>query len=559
MSEARRSGGAGGAGRKPQGPIGTVINGKWHVDARIGSGGMATVYAATHRNGHRAALKMLHTQLSRDASTRARFLREGYVANTVAHPGVVQVIDDGVTEDGAAFLVLELLEGETLEARRLRLGGALPIDEVLAVADQALDALRAAHEKQIVHRDVKPDNVFITNEGRAKLLDFGLARMKDTAAEATKTGVRIGTPEFMSPEQALGRRDAVDARSDVWGLGATLFTSITGKYVHEAETLHEQLVASATQRARAIRSLAPHVTPAVARVIDRALELEMQDRWPSAREMQQAFREARGSHPGMFVADSLTVPVSSPLSFGAGKPPSSDTQLVPPSSDQTIALQPPSSDGPTVSVRHLNLIDMPPPTTPPFSPMPTTARMSSSSATPATLPAFTPSGGVAIPAQIGPHTPQSAAPSVPSAQSMYSARSGHDPAATPVDLHSATFMMDGAPLHPHLQQKLLAHPQLGLQSPRSFPASSGVPPVAGHNPGSGPPPPASAMRAPLPSGGMYPSLPPQGPAPMPPRGSGAQASGRGLFVLVAIVLVLVCAAIVGFVLWKNGIVRDSGR
>jgi serine/threonine-protein kinase len=272
-----------------------VINGKWQIDSRLGSGGMATVYAATHRNGHRAALKMLHSALSRDAPTRARFLREGYVANAVAHPGVVGVLDDGVTEDGAVFLVLELLEGETIDERRVRLGGTLPIDEALDLADQALDALAAAHEKGIVHRDVKPENVFVTKEGRVKLLDFGLARMKNApSAETTKTGITIGTPEFMPPEQALGRRGEPDARSDVWGFGATLFTMITGRHVHDdAQSLHEQLVASATRRSRPIRQVAGHVPAAVASVVDRALELEMSDRWPGAREMQIALRAAR--------------------------------------------------------------------------------------------------------------------------------------------------------------------------------------------------------------------------------------------------------------------------
>lgn len=312
MSEAR-------AGRGAQGRVGSVINGKWQVDARIGSGGMATVYAATHRNGHRAALKMLHSQLSRDPSTRARFLREGYVANAVAHPGIVAVLDDGIAEDGSAFLVLELLEGETIDARRTRLGGKLPVEEALDVADQALEALAAAHEKGIVHRDVKPENVFLTNEGQIKLLDFGLARMKDGQAETTKTGVTIGTPEFMPPEQATGRRDAVDARSDVWGLGATLFTTITGRYVHDdAQSIHEQLIASATVRPKPIRQFAPHLSPAIANVIDRALELEIDDRWPSARDMQAALRAARARSPSVLTGDSMTVlalpmPSSKPL------------------------------------------------------------------------------------------------------------------------------------------------------------------------------------------------------------------------------------------------------
>lgn len=325
-------------GPRGQGRVGTVINGKWQVDARIGSGGMATVYAATHRNGLRAALKMLHVQLSRDPQVRARFLREGYVANAVGHPGVVSVLDDGVTEDGAVFLVLELLEGETIDARRVRLGGALPIDEVLDLAEDALDVLAAAHEKGIVHRDVKPENVFLTSDGQIKLLDFGLARMKDAHSEATQTGVTIGTPEFMPPEQAAGRRDAVDARSDVWGLGATLYTAITGRYVHDdAQSIHEQLIASATRRSRPIRQLAPHVSPSVSSVIDRALELEMDDRWPSARDMQAALRSARGPRAEVFTADSMTVPVAS-LARAPG-PSSLETEELG-ASDETLLLSP---------------------------------------------------------------------------------------------------------------------------------------------------------------------------------------------------------------------------
>ena len=346
MSEAFGASG----GRPKQGRVGTVVNGKWQIDARIGSGGMATVYSATHRNGHRAALKMLHMQLSRDANTRARFLREGYVGNAVGHDGVVKVQDDGVTEDGCAFLVLDLLEGDTIEARRMRQGGSLPTDEVLEIADQALDALAAAHEKGIVHCDLKPDNVFLCNDGRVKLLDFGLARMKDLqshGAEATKTGMTIGTPEFMPPEQAQGKRDEVDARSDVWGLGATLFTAITGKYVHDANTLHEQLVASATMRPRSIRELSPHVPAAVAVVIDRALELEKQHRWESAREMQRAFRAARAprSESDRFVAESLTLPAASMR--GSQIPPSAPKTA--PSAVQNGAM-PVSSTGDTLQI-----------------------------------------------------------------------------------------------------------------------------------------------------------------------------------------------------------------
>ncbi len=419
---------------QPRGRVGTVINGKWKVDARIGAGGMATVYAATHRNGGRVALKVLHTHLSKDEGTRARFLREGYVANAVGHPGVVGVLDDGIAEDGAAFIVLELLEGETTEARRERLGGKLEIADALDIADQALDALAAAHDKGIVHRDLKPDNVFLTHAGHVKLLDFGLARMKDATAEATRTGVTIGTPEFMPPEQAVGKRGAVDERSDVWGLGATLFTLLTGEYVHDASTLHEQLLASATHRARPIRSLVPAVPPPVAQVIDRALELEKEHRWATAKEMQDAFRQARrlaDRYGEDFSSDSLTV-----ASSRDGAVSSDETVLAPrepPSSDQTqrrlsprgFARALPHEDDETDQTERVPISgdqQRPPPSfrvappapasterdvgpaTPPVSTPPRTARLSQSS--PEGTPAVqTPRhGGTAMmPAYAGPH------------------------------------------------------------------------------------------------------------------------------------------------------------
>jgi eukaryotic-like serine/threonine-protein kinase len=142
--------------------IGSTLHGKWHLDVLLGIGGMATVYASTHRNGSRAAVKILHHELSINPQIRSRFLREGYLANAVGHEGAVKVIDDDVAEDGSLYLVTELLDGETLEERRVRLGGSLSQDEVLLVADQLLDVLVAAHAKGIVHRDLRPENVFLT-------------------------------------------------------------------------------------------------------------------------------------------------------------------------------------------------------------------------------------------------------------------------------------------------------------------------------------------------------------------------------------------------------------
>ncbi|HXT21074.1 MAG TPA: protein kinase, partial [Thermoanaerobaculia bacterium] len=191
---------------------------------------MAAVYSATHRNGKRVALKMLHTELSTNTEVRQRFVDEGYAANRVGHPGAVSVIDDDVSEDGSAFLVMDLLEGETVETRLNRRGKLWP-GEVLPIIDALLDVLAAAHDKGIVHRDLKPENLFITQDGRVKILDFGLARWSGDDVEAdphspTRPGVVLGTAGYLSPEQV--RAEALDERSDVFALGCLLYEMLTG-------------------------------------------------------------------------------------------------------------------------------------------------------------------------------------------------------------------------------------------------------------------------------------------------------------------------------------------
>ena len=167
---------------KAQARVGSVLKDKWRLDTLIGVGGMAAVYAATHRNKNRVAVKMLHAQFSGDENVRTRFLREGYLANTVEHTGAVKVLDDEVDEDGSAFLVMELLDGETIEARWARKKHRLDPGEVLAIGDKLLDVLAAAHSKGLVHRDIKPENIFLTREGTLKVLDFGIARIFEGCA-----------------------------------------------------------------------------------------------------------------------------------------------------------------------------------------------------------------------------------------------------------------------------------------------------------------------------------------------------------------------------------------
>ena len=273
--------------------IGMVLGGKWTIESVLGVGGMAAVYAATHRNGKRVAVKMMHKDLSENEEVKRRFLQEGYAANAIQHDGAVSVLDDDVAPDGSAFIVMELLEGETVEDRWERSGRRLAARETLAIVEQVLAVLAAAHAKNIVHRDIKPENLFVTKAGAVKVLDFGIAKVFEGESErptSTRVGMVMGTPAFMSPEQARARWDEVDGRTDLWAVGATMFTLLTGRYVHEAPSEQERLIASATKRAPTVADVAPAVPGTVAAIVDRALAYAKEDRWADAAAMHAADR-----------------------------------------------------------------------------------------------------------------------------------------------------------------------------------------------------------------------------------------------------------------------------
>jgi serine/threonine-protein kinase len=274
--------------------VGATLGDKWRLDVLLGVGGMAAVYAATHRNnGSRAAVKVLHPWMSSNPFVRQRFLLEGWLANAVGHEGAVKVLDDDESEDGSLFLVTELLEGETLEDRRLRLGGRLPCDEVLLVTDQVLSVLMAAHAKGVVHRDLKPENLFLTRAGQIKVLDFGIARVRELTVATSTTESREmvgGTPAYMAPEQAHGLTDAVDERSDLWACGATMFCLLSGHTVNEGATSNDQLSSATSHVAPPLSWVAPDVDARVAALVDRALQFSKDDRWPDATSMHQALR-----------------------------------------------------------------------------------------------------------------------------------------------------------------------------------------------------------------------------------------------------------------------------
>jgi serine/threonine-protein kinase len=294
---------------RARGRLGTVLRGKYRLESVLGVGGMAVVFAATHRNAKRFAVKVLNPEFSVREDFRRRFLREGYLGNTVHHPGAVTVLDDDVAEDGAAFLVMELLEGCAVERLWEASRGKLPLAAVLGIAHQLLDVLEAAHAKQIVHRDVKPANLFVLPDGTLKVLDFGIARVRDAALSghhATETGALFGTPAYMAPEQAAGNLSAIDARTDLWAVGATIFTLLTGSAVHEGEIAQQIVFKAGTEKARSLAVMSPELDRHVVELVDRALAFERDQRWPSAATMRDAVRDA---HRALFGGDPSRKPL----------------------------------------------------------------------------------------------------------------------------------------------------------------------------------------------------------------------------------------------------------
>ena len=278
-----------------RGRVGQLISNKWRLDALIGVGGMAAVYMATHRNGSVGAIKLLHDEIANNTEVRERFLREAYIANKVGHPGTVKVLDDDVDERNNPYLIMELLQGQSVEGRADKEGGRLGIDETLGIVEQTLAVLIDAHKQGIIHRDLKPENLFLLRDGQVKVLDFGIARLREDNARKTQTGMVMGTPSFMAPEQAMGRWNEVDARTDLYAMGATAFTLLTGRPVHEAETAGEMLVAAATRPARSLARVLNGAPFALVALVDRALAYDREHRFPDAATFRTELMKVRAA------------------------------------------------------------------------------------------------------------------------------------------------------------------------------------------------------------------------------------------------------------------------
>ncbi len=298
--------------------IGQVIGNRWTLVRVLGSGGMAMVYEGQDASGQRAAVKVLHRDLAMDAETRSRFEREVAVTAQIDHPGIVRVLDQRADAQQDAYIAMELLDGETLGAHFVP-GQADP-SELLDYIDQVLDALARAHDLGVVHRDLKPDNLFVTSVGGVKLLDFGVARLVDPSAGArkTRTGLALGTAAYMAPEQALGKRDEIDARTDLFAVGAILFRLLSGRRIHEVNTDGELMAAMATRPAPPFRSVVPNAPPGLASLIDVALGFNRDTRYPDARTMQGDVRAIIEGRPPPFATSSIAASEQATVAPGQG-------------------------------------------------------------------------------------------------------------------------------------------------------------------------------------------------------------------------------------------------
>ena len=275
--------------------IGTEIGGRYNLIKILGEGGFSSVFLAEHTlTGRRVALKILHAHLVQEEQIAQRFLLEAQAMAKLRHTGITQVLDAGREADGTVFMALELLEGETLEARLTRVG-RLPRQETAKIVLEVLGALSVAHAAQIVHRDIKPANIFLAHEHdgtqHAKVLDFGIAHVVPKSGDKlTSKGVILGTPEYMSPEQ--GRGLSIGPEADLWSVGILMYEMFSGvvPWTHESSTA--VLIAVASAKLPDIRQFAPDLAEPFVEIVEHALQKEPRDRYPSAEAMRKAVVEA---------------------------------------------------------------------------------------------------------------------------------------------------------------------------------------------------------------------------------------------------------------------------
>ncbi len=306
--------------------IGTTIGKKYVVREILGEGGMGTVYEAEHLAiGRAVAVKVLHPQQMRKKEAVKRFQHEARAAGAIGHPNICEVYDLGTLDDGRPYLVMEKLVGNTL-ADRIREHGGLPVAEVADVLTQVLSGLVVAHAKGILHRDIKPENVFLASRVGcppvAKLLDFGVSKIvslnpggdpDDEMVDLTRTGMVMGTPYYMSPEQARGDRN-LDGRVDLYACGVLAYEAVTGRRPFVANNYHALLLQILDAKLRSPRELRRDLPPTFERIILKAMARKRDDRYPSAADFQYDLQRLRMPEPPLvrtpeFLAGKPTVPI----------------------------------------------------------------------------------------------------------------------------------------------------------------------------------------------------------------------------------------------------------
>ena len=266
-----------------------AIGAQYALEGEIGRGGMSVVYRARDLRLNRSvAIKVLPPELAHDSAIRARFTREAQTAAQLSHAHIVPIYDVG-ERDGVAWLVMAMLTGGNL-ATLLAHEPRLPIEEARRFLREVADALDYAHQRGVIHRDIKPDNILLDREsGRALVTDFGIAWAMEAASRLTVTGIAVGTPTYMSPEQAVGER-ALDGRSDIYSLGVLAYQMLTGRVPFTANNSMALLLKHVTERPRPILELRPDTPPAICEAIERALMKSPEDRWPTAGTLRDALQ-----------------------------------------------------------------------------------------------------------------------------------------------------------------------------------------------------------------------------------------------------------------------------
>src|SRR5271154_986002 len=281
---------------------GTVLRGKYEVLCELGAGGMATVYKVRHKAFQElAAVKVVHRHFMHDPGFVKRFRNEAIVARQLKHPNAVRIDDFDYTEDDRPFIVMEYVEGSSLYEVRQQHGGPWPVERCINIISQAASALSAAHTLGIVHRDIKPSNILLLHgshgEGQVKVLDFGIAKVGENAfagmtSVLTQQNLIIGTPEYMSPEQASGHMESsIDGRADLYSLGLVFYELLTGAHPFHSDTPMGMLIQHLHTVPAPPDSFAIPMSAAVSALVLKALRKEPKDRFQSAGEMLDAMRD----------------------------------------------------------------------------------------------------------------------------------------------------------------------------------------------------------------------------------------------------------------------------